>query len=115
MSDREYENLVGAAILADNQQTKDRAVARLTCKMAASTAMFCGCGNIHDQKKIHVVEIVAPNGHEQTIGALCPKCYDAQRPVIVEVVRKAKAEYEAAGVEPNVARVATWAGYTFIN
>jgi hypothetical protein len=114
MSDREYENLVGAAILATDTKTKDRAVARLTCKMAASTAMFCGCGNIHDQKKIHVVEIVEPTGKERTIGALCPKCYDVQRPVIVEVVRKAKAEYEANKVEPNVARVATWSGYTVI-
>ena len=114
MSDREYENLVGAAILADNQKTKDRAVARITCKLAASHRMFCGCGNIHDQKKIHVVEIVEPNGKERTIGALCPKCFESQRPIIVEVVRKAKAEYEANNVEPNVARVATWAGYTVI-
>jgi hypothetical protein len=114
MSDREYENLVGAAILATDTKTKDRAVARITCKMFASSKMFCGCGAIHDQKKIHVVEIVAPNGHETTIGALCPKCFDAQRPIIVEVVRKAKAEYEANNVEPNVARVATWAGYTVI-
>lgn len=114
-TDREYEKLVGAAILADNQPAKDRAMARITCKMFASTKMFCGCGAIHDQKKIHVIEIVAPNGKETTIGALCPKCFEAQRPVIVEVVRKARTEYEANNVEPNTARVATWAGYTVID
>jgi hypothetical protein len=113
-TDREYENLVGAAILATDQTAKERSFARITCKLAASHRIFCGCGNVHDQKKIHVVEIVAPNGDEKCIGALCPKCYDAQHPVIVEVVRKAKAEYEANNVEPNVARVATWAGYFVI-
>lgn len=116
MSDREYENLVGAAIIAPDQKTKDRALSRITCKAVASRAMFCGCGAVHDQKKIHVVEMIdAETKAEKTICALCPKCFESQLPVIETAVAKAARKYRSEAMKPNLVRVATWSGYQFID
>lgn len=101
----EYEKIIGTALLTGDH---DKAMRRITCKTAASTRMFCGCGQIHDQKKVHVVEIIHPDKREETIEALCPDCYEKNAAGIASVAKKATADYIAAGQEPPVVRVATW-------
>jgi hypothetical protein len=101
----EYEQIIGQALLTGDHDTGMR---RTTCKLVASTAMFCGCGAIHDQRKIHVVEIVHNDGAEQTIAALCPECWKKNQPEIERVAKKATADYVAANQAPPVVRVATW-------
>lgn len=107
----EYEQIIGTALLTGDHETGMR---RTTCKLAASRAMFCGCGAVHDQKKIHVVEIVHNDGTEQTVAALCPECFAKNAAGIASVAKKAAADYVAAGQEPPIVRVATWAKFIVI-
>jgi len=101
----DYEQIIGTALLTGDHDTGIR---RTTCKLAASTAMFCGCGAVHDQRKIHVVEIVHNDGKEQTIAALCPECWTKNQAAIETVAKKATALHIEAGQKPPVVRVATW-------
>jgi len=101
----EYEQIIGQALLTGDHDTGMR---RTTCKLAASTAMFCGCGDVHDQKQIHVVEIVHNDGTEQTIAALCPSCWTKNKAAIETVAKKATALHIEAKQTPPVVRVATW-------
>ena len=107
----EYEKIIGTALLTGDH---DKALRRITCKTAACHRMFCGCGNVHDQKKIHVVEIVHNDGKEQTIAALCPECFAKNLKAIENVAKKAAADYVEAGQKPPVVRVATWAKFIVI-
>jgi hypothetical protein len=107
----EYEEIIGTALLTGDHATGMR---RTTCKLAASRAMFCGCGAVHDQRKIHVVEIVHNDGKEQTIAALCPDCWAKNLPAIENVAKKATADYVSAGQDPPIVRVATWAKFIVI-
>jgi hypothetical protein len=107
----DYEQIIGQALLTGDHETGMR---RTTCKLAASTAMFCGCGAIHDQKKIHVVEIVHNDGKEQTIAALCPACWTKNKTAIERVAKKATADYTEANQKPPIVRVATWAKFIVI-
>jgi hypothetical protein len=107
----EYEQIIGTALLTGDHETGMR---RTTCKLAASTAMFCGCGAIHDQRRIHVVEIVHNDGKEQTIAALCPECWKKNEPAIERVAKKATADYIEAKQEPPIVRVATWARFIIV-
>jgi hypothetical protein len=106
-----YEEIIGTALLTGDH---DKALRQITCKTAASQAMFCGCGQIHDQEKIHVVEIVHNDGAEQTIAALCPSCWKKNKAAIENVAKKAAADYVAAKQEPPVVRVATWKQFIVI-
>lgn len=101
----EYEQIIGQALLTGDHE---KAMRQMTCKLAASHRMFCGCGAVHDQKKVHVVEIIHPDKREETIAALCQECYGKNLPGIASVAKKATADYIAAGQEPPVVRVATW-------
>ena len=107
----DYEQIIGTALLTGDH---DKALRQITCKLAASTAMFCGCGNVLDQKTVCVVEIVHNDGKEQTIAALCPDCWTKNLPAIENVARKATADYIEAGQEPPIVRVATWAKFIVI-
>ena len=107
----EYEQIIGQALLTGDH---DKALRQITCKTAASTRMFCGCGNILDQKKIHVVEIVHNDGKEQTIAALCPECFAKNLPGIENVAKKATALHIEAKQEPPVVRVATWSKFIIV-
>jgi hypothetical protein len=100
-----YEQIIGQALLTGDH---DKALRQITCKTAASHRMFCGCGAIHDQRKIHVVEIVHNDGTEQTIAALCPECWKKNKAAIERVAQKATADYVEAKQEPPIVRVATW-------
>ena len=107
----DYEEIIGTALLTGDHETGMR---RTTCKLAASQTMFCGCGQIHDQKKIHVVEIIHTDKREETIAALCPACYAKNAAGIASVAKRATADYLAAGQEPPVVRVATWKQFIVI-
>ena len=107
----DYEQIIGTALLTGDHATGMR---RTTCKLAASQAIFCGCGQIHDQKKIHVVEIVHNDGAEQTIAALCPSCWLKNLPAIERVAQKATALHVEAGQKPPIVRVATWARFIIV-
>ena len=107
----DYERIIGTALLTGDH---DKALRRITCKTAASTAMFCGCGNVLDQKTVCVVEIVHNDGKEQTIAALCPECYAKNLPAIENVAKKATALHIEAKQEPPVVRVATWDRFIII-
>lgn len=102
----DYEEIIGTALLTGDHATGMR---RTTCKLAASQAMFCGCGAVHDQRKVHVVEIVHNDGKEQTVAALCPECYVKQAETFQNTVNKVAKDYVAAGQKPPVIRIATWA------
>jgi hypothetical protein len=108
----EYEQIIGTALLTGDHATGMR---RTTCKLAASRAMFCGCGNVHDQRRIHVVEIVHNDGKEQTVAALCPECFAKNLPGIENVAKKATALHIEAKQEPPVVRVATWKEFIVID
>ena len=107
----DYEKIIGTALLTGDH---DKSLRQITCKTAASHRMFCGCGAIHDEKKIHVVEIVHNDGKEQTIAALCPACWRKNLPAIERVAKKATADYVAAKQEPPIVRVATWAKFIIV-
>jgi hypothetical protein len=107
----EYEQIIAEALLTGDH---DKAMRRTTCKLAASQAMFCGCGQIHDQRKIHVVEIVHNDGKEQTIAALCPACWQKNKTAIENVAKKATADYIEAKQTPPVVRVATWENFIIV-
>ena len=107
----DYERIIGTALLTGDH---DKALRRTTCKLAASTRMFCGCGNVLDQKTVHVVEIVHNDGKEQTVAALCPECYAKNLPAIENVATKATALHIEAKQEPPIVRVATWAKFIVI-
>ena len=107
----DYEQIIGTALLTGDH---DKALRQITCKLAASTAMFCGCGNVHDKQKIHVVEIVHADGKEQTIAALCPDCWTKNLPAIENVAKAASKDYIEAKQEPPIVRVATWAKFIVI-
>lgn len=107
----DYEEIIGTALLTGDH---DKAFRRITCKTAASTRMFCGCGAVHDEKKIHVVEIVHADGTEQTIAALCPDCWAKNLPAIENVAKKAAADYVEAKQEPPIVRVATWGKFIIV-
>tara|TARA_R110000868_G_scaffold35553_2_gene127462 strand:+ start:564 stop:899 length:336 start_codon:yes stop_codon:yes gene_type:complete len=106
-----YEEIIGTALLTGDH---DKALRRITCKTAAMTRMFCGCGQIHDQKKIHVVEIIHPDKREETIAALCPACYARNESGIATVAKKAAADYIEAKQEPPIVRVATWGKFIIV-
>ena len=107
----EFEQIIGTALVTGDHETGMR---RTTCKLAASHRMFCGCGAVLDQKKVHAVEIVHADGKEQTVAALCPDCFRKNLPAIENVARKAAADYIEANQEPPVVRVATWARFIVI-
>jgi hypothetical protein len=107
----DYEEIIGTALLTGDHETGIR---RTTCKLAASHRMFCGCGAVHDQRKIHVVEIVHNDGKEQTIAALCPDCWKKNKTAIKNVAKKATADYIEAGQKPPIVRVATWARFIIV-
>ena len=107
----EYEQIIGTALLTGDHETGMR---RTTCKLAASRAMFCGCGNILDQKTVCVVEIVHNDGKEQTIAALCPECWTKNLAAIENVARKASKDYIEAKQEPPIVRVATWGKFIIV-
>jgi hypothetical protein len=101
----EYEKIIGQALLTGDH---DKALRQITCKTAASHRMFCGCGAVHDERRIHVVEIVHADGAEQTIAALCPECWTQNKTAIENVAKKAAADYVEAKQTPPIVRVATW-------
>ena len=107
----DYEQIIGTALLTGDHETGMR---RTTCKLAASRAMFCGCGNVHDQRRIHVVEIVHNDGKEQTIASLCPECFAKNKAAIENVATKTAEDYVAAKQEPPIVRVATWGKFIVI-
>lgn len=107
----EYEEIIGQALLTGDHE---KALRQMTCKLAASHRMFCGCGAVLDQKKVHVVEIIHPDKREETIAALCPECYEKNAAGIASVAKKVSAEYREAGQEPPVVRVATWKQFIVI-
>jgi hypothetical protein len=108
----DYEQIIGTALLTGDHETGIR---RTTCKLAASQAMFCGCGAVHDQRKVHVVEIVHPDKREETIAALCPECWKKNKAAIENVAKKATALHIEAGQEPPIVRVATWDRFIVID
>ena len=102
----DYEEIIGNALLTGDHETGLR---RTTCKLAASQAMFCGCGQIHDQRKIHVVEIVYADNKEKTVAALCPACFKKQEPTLQATVDKVAKDYRENDKKPPHIRIATWA------
>ena len=64
-------------IIADALLSGDFAqgIRRVTCNIAASTRMYCECGDVLDQHTVSVIE----NDKGTTIGACCPKCIDKYR------------------------------------
>ena len=107
----DYEKIIGTALLTGDHETGMR---RTTCKLAASHRIFCGCGDVLDQKTVCVVEIVHNDGKEQTIAALCPECFAKNLPAIEGVAKKATADYVEAKQTPPVVRVATWKKFIVI-
>lgn len=101
----DYEEIIGTALLTGDHATGMR---RATCKLAASQAMFCKCGQIHDQKKIHVIEIIYADNTEKTVAALCPDCYAKQEPTLQNTVDKVAKDYRDKDQKPPHIRVATW-------
>jgi hypothetical protein len=89
-----YEELVGAALLGDDKQKAD-STRQITCKLAASTRMFCNCGEILDQSTVHVLEMVRKeDGKESTLTACCKACAIKQGAKLQQIVRLHGAEYE---------------------
>lgn len=68
MSDT-YEELIGLAILGDEQE-KEKQLIRVECKLQASHRMFCQCGSIFDQKTIEILRDEAG----ETRAVCCPSC-----------------------------------------
>jgi len=89
-----YEALIGAAILGDNE-AKSTAMRRVTCKAAASQRMFCDCGDILDQKTVHVLEMTRKaDGKESTLTACCKSCAEKQGEKLQQIVRLHGSEHE---------------------
>ncbi len=89
-----YENLVAAALLGDDKQKAD-SMRQITCKLAASTRMFCDCGEVLDQSTVHVLEMVhRETGKESTLTACCKVCAEKQGAKLQQIVRLHGAEYE---------------------
>jgi hypothetical protein len=107
----DYEQIIGTALLTGDH---DKALRQITCKAAAINRMLCGCGAVHDERRIHVVEIVHNDGKEQTIAALCPDCWTKNKTAIENVAKKATALHIEAKQEPPIVRVATWAKFIIV-
>lgn len=60
-----YESLIGEAMFGDRERGMDR----VTCKMVASTQMFCPCGDVLDQESVVVLEVDG-----KTVKGYCPDC-----------------------------------------
>jgi hypothetical protein len=89
-----YEKLIGAALLGDDKAKTD-SMRQITCKLAASTRMFCDCGDILDQSTVHVLEMVnRETGKESTLTACCKSCAEKQGAKLQQIVRLHGAEYE---------------------
>jgi hypothetical protein len=89
-----YEKLIGAAILGDDKEKTD-SMRQITCKLAASQRMVCDCGDILDQKTVHVLEMVhRETGKESTLTACCQSCAIKQGAKLQQIVRLHGAEYE---------------------
>jgi hypothetical protein len=89
-----YESLIGAALLGDDKQKTD-SMRQITCKLAASTRMFCDCGEVLDQQTVHVLEMVhRETGKESTLTACCKSCAEKQGAKLQQIVRLHGAEYE---------------------
>jgi hypothetical protein len=89
-----YEELVGAALLGDDKQKAD-SMRKVTCKLAASTRMFCDCGEVLDQSSVHVLEMVhRETGKESTLTACCQTCAIKQGAKLQQIVRLHGADYE---------------------
>ena len=106
--------LIAAAILGDDI-AKEKALRQITCQTAAAHAMVCACGAIHDQKKIHVIEIVHPDKSEQTLSACCPACFEKNLPAIRRVVANVEREAVQLNTEAGRVRVATWKQFIYVN
>jgi len=90
----EYEKLIASALLGDDAE-KAKVLRRITCKSAASTRMFCDCGEILDQKTVYVLEMNhKATGKESTLTACCKACAIKQGKKIQQIVRLHGAEYE---------------------
>jgi len=89
-----YKNLVAKALLGDDKQKVD-STRQITCKLAASTRMFCDCGEILDQSTVHVLEMVhRETSRESTLTACCQSCAEKQGAKLQQIVRLHGAEYE---------------------
>jgi hypothetical protein len=89
-----YEELVGAALLGDDKAKTD-SMRKVTCKLAASTRMFCDCGEVLDQRTVHVLEMVhRETGKESTLTACCKVCAEKQGAKLQQIVRLHGAEYD---------------------
>jgi NAD(P)H-hydrate repair Nnr-like enzyme with NAD(P)H-hydrate dehydratase domain len=77
-----YEQLVGEALLDDNREQSMR---RITCKTVASTQMFCGCGDVLDQRTVCVLET---QDGKKTYAACCPACRTTQSAQISAMASK---------------------------
>lgn len=89
-----YESLIGAALLGD-EDAKNKAMRRVTCKLAASQKMFCDCGSILDQKTVHVLEMThKETNKESTLTACCKTCAEKQGAKLQTIVRLHGSEYE---------------------
>lgn len=106
--------LIAQALLG-NDEDKETALRQITCNAASSTAMVCECGSIHDERRIHVIEVIHNDGKEQTLAACCPQCFAKNLTAIENVAKKATAEYLKEGQTPPRVRVATWKKFIFID
>ena len=89
-----YEELVGAALLGDDK-AKTNSMRQITCKLAASTRIFCDCGEVLDQQTVHVLEMNhRETGKESTLTACCQSCAEKQGAKLQQIVRLHGAEYE---------------------
>lgn len=64
-----FEGMIGAAILGDDAE-KEKQLRRYDCKLYAMKLVMCGCGQIHDQKKIQL--LCDESGEVRTVS--CPAC-----------------------------------------
>ena len=82
-----YESLIAKAILGDDNDKAD-AMRQTTCKLSASTKMFCECGHILDQKTIHVLEqITIETNEEKTLASCCPDCAKRHSIAVATIAR----------------------------
>ena len=101
------EAMIGQAILGTDED-KARIMRQLTCRTAAAHCVTCECGNIHDEKKIAVVEVIDENGKERTLSACCIPCIRKNAAKIKEIEDRAAADYALHGQTPDKVRIATW-------
>ncbi len=107
------QKLIARAILGTDED-KETALRQITCNTAARTAMVCECGQIHDEKKIHVVEVIHNDGTEQTMCAVCPACFKRHEPRLTAIATKARKDYADNEQTPPRLRVATWKKFIFL-